>query len=298
MKLVTIITPTYNRADKLSKLFFSLKEQNNKNFKWLIVDDGSVDDTKETVDRFILKSDFEINYLKKENGGKHKALNFGFDSIDTPLTFVVDSDDYLTNNAISEIDKIYDKYKDREDVGVFAFARSSDGKNPFVKINGEEFIESYIDLRIKGNLPGDMAEVYYTKIFKKYKFPEFENEKFLSEDVLWMQVAKVYKYVFINKIIYMCNYLDNGLTANDKKIKFNSPKGSMARGLQLMDKTCGIKSNIKGAIIYNCYKKQIVGKIDEELKVKGFKNKMLTFITKPIGFYFNIKWRKSINDKN
>lgn len=143
------------------------------------------------------------------------------------------------------------------------FLKSNPDGNPVVGLEKEEFVTNYIGYRIKGNRPGDMAEVFRTDVLKAYPFPEYSGEKFLSEDVVWIEIGKKYNCVFVNKSIYQCEYLDCGLTANDKSLKFASPKGSMMRGKQLMSKECGIKANIKGAIIYDCYKKSLRGGLSQ-----------------------------------
>ncbi len=257
--LITVLTPTYNRGHLLSNLYHSLLEQTAANFEWMIVDDGSIDNTSDVVDSFQAECHFPITYLHKANGGKHTALNFGIARINTPLTIIVDSDDILLQNATREIEALYYKYCNDERIATWSFLkRKPDGK-PIVGLEKEEFVMNYISYRIKGNRPGDMAEVFKTDVLKAYPFPEYSGERFLSEDVVWIEIGKKYDCVFINKSIYQCEYLEGGLTANDKPLKFGSPKGSMMRGKQLMSKECGITANIKGAIIYDCYKKSLRG---------------------------------------
>ena len=93
---LTILTPTYNRCNEIKKLWISLQNQTSKDFEWLVVDDGSTDDTKSIIKQFQLESDFPIRYIYKENGGKHTALNVGIKTVKSVLTFIVDSDDYIT----------------------------------------------------------------------------------------------------------------------------------------------------------------------------------------------------------
>lgn len=103
--MITIFTPTYNRAYTLPKLFESLQAQTSNNFEWLIVDDGSSDDTRELVEHFITKADFKITYIYQENQGKHVAINTALDKASNLYFFTVDSDDYLINNALELIFK-------------------------------------------------------------------------------------------------------------------------------------------------------------------------------------------------
>lgn len=294
-KLVTVITPTYNRCKNLKNLFDSLCNQTSFNFEWLIVDDGSADDTEATVNEFVKNAEFSVRYIHKANGGKHTALNVGIREIHTELTFIVDSDDTLTPTAIEVVESFYNKYKSYEDIGVLSFLRCSEEKGIILKMPQDECIGSYVADRIKIDRPGDMAEVYRTKALKEFPFPEFEGERFLSEDVVWIPMGLKYKTAFINQAIYRFDYLCDGLTRNDKLHKFASPLGSMMRGKMLMKKECGLKANIKGAIIYNCYKSAARAKkveIPQFLKADTVKDKLLLRLMLLPGKLYNRKWQQ------
>ena len=290
---VTILTSTYNRKELLSKLYESLQLQKDKDFEWLIIDDGSTDGTSEVIDQFISNADFSIRYELKENGGKHTALNYAYQFIESPLTFIVDSDDKLTDDAVVAIKKVYHKYQDEKDICGFSFLRGKpDGaylSDSGVPKNGMK--ESYVECRINRGIGGDMAEVWYTHCLKEYPFPEFKGEKFLGEDVVWIQMGLKYQYVFINKPIYRCEYLEGGLTANDKPMKFASPRGSMMRGKMLMKMECGIKQNLKGAIIYDCYKKMINNHLKKNDLQLTLRERALCFCCEPLSYYFYWKWK-------
>lgn len=292
MSLVTVLTPTYNRVHTLPNLYKSLCIQSNKDFEWLIVDDGSIDKTEELCKSFMEEAPFTVQYIKKVNGGKHTALNVGIKKIASPLTIIVDSDDQLTSNAIEIIYLYYNKYKKNQDIGCFSFLRCYENGKAIVGLEKNEFIDSYIKYRIKQEHAGDMAEVFFTDILKQHLFPEFIGERFLSEDVVWIEIGKKYKYCFINKPIYICEYLKDGLTANDKPMKFASPLGSMLRGKQLMLKECGLKVNIKGAIIYNCYKNKKISNLPDRLKTQNFREKFLIFITILPGRIYRCIWMR------
>lgn len=292
MKKLTVITPTYNRAELLKNLYQSLEQQNNKDFIWLIVDDGSSDHTKEVVSEIMNKASFHIDYVWKENGGKHTALNVGIKKINTELTMIVDSDDQLLPSAVSEIYRVHRKYSNNDEIGVYSFLKCYSNGKPVVSLEKEEFVDSYVKYRIKENRPGDMAEVFKTFVLKKIVFPEYQGERFLSEDVVWIQIGLKFKYAFINKSIYQCDYLEGGLTANDKPMKFASPRGSMLRGKMLMSKECGIIQNLKGAIIYDCYRRKLTDAyLDENLKL-DLRERTMCIFCKPISFYFFVRWRK------
>ena len=291
MSILSILTPTFNRRKYIQYLYESLNEQSIMDFEWIVVDDGSTDETKEYIKGLNINSKFPIKYIFKENGGKHTAINTGLLHIDTPLTMIVDSDDCLTPNAVELIENYYRKYNSDLRIGAFSFLRCDKNGHSILSLDQEEFVDSYIKYRIRKNRPGDMAEVFYTRILNEFPFPEYKNEKFLSEDVNWIRIGLKYMFVFINQAIYQCEYLKDGLTANDKPIKFASPKGSMLRGKMLMKRECGLLSRLKGAIIYNCYRLQLNSDIPENLKPNHFDEIFLLLITKLIGRYYFIKWK-------
>lgn len=107
--IVTVVTCTYNRSKLIGSLYDSLLKQTDKNFKWLVIDDGSSDDTCQLIDKFIDENQIEIDYIYKTNGGKHTALNYAFENIDTELTIIVDSDDFLKPQAIETVRNDYAK---------------------------------------------------------------------------------------------------------------------------------------------------------------------------------------------
>ena len=253
MNKITVFTPTFNRGYLMNKLFYSLNSQTNKHFEWLIVDDGSIDQTCELVETFKEQADFEIRYFYQQNGGKHRAINHGLDLARGELFFIVDSDDSLTDDAI---EKIFNNYSgiafDNSFAGV-AFNKGFSKK----RIVGETFEGTYIDCdnlhRGKHNILGDKAEVYRTDILKSIKFPVVDGENFMSEVVLWNEVARRgYKLRWFNDIIYFCDYLEDGLTKNSEKILFNNPVAHQMMTKELLQIDFTLKR--KFGMIYNYHK--------------------------------------------
>lgn len=133
---LTILTPTYNRGGVLPQLYDSLKKQTCKDFEWVIVDDGSKDNTQEVVKAWLSDSDFSIQYFFKENGGKHTALNYAVKKIESELTFIVDSDDTLTTDAVETVLRYHKRYEDEKNICGYAFLRAY----PDGSVNGKEFV--------------------------------------------------------------------------------------------------------------------------------------------------------------
>ena len=120
-RTVVVLTAAYNRAGQLKLLFESLCQQTDKVFRWLIVDDGSNDDTKQVVEKFRLQSNFNITYIYKENGGKHTALNVGLDAVREDIVIIEDSDDRLVINAIASVKQHWDRHWQDENIGLMLF---------------------------------------------------------------------------------------------------------------------------------------------------------------------------------
>jgi glycosyltransferase involved in cell wall biosynthesis len=223
--LITVFTPTYNRAYIIPKLYESLLNQTNKNFEWIVVDDGSTDDTKELFDEYLLNKEFTIKYIKTENGGKQKAINKGVSVAKGELFFIVDSDDYLTEDALSNISNNWEVIEKKNRIAGFCFRKVNYNTNKI--IGGHCHLQSgdysSIEIAYELGILGDKAEVFKTSVLKLYPFPEFVNENFVPEALVWFRISNHFKLRFINTGIYMCEYLPDGLSKNfNKNLQKNS----------------------------------------------------------------------------
>jgi glycosyltransferase involved in cell wall biosynthesis len=133
--LLTVFTPTYNRASLLPELFASLQAQGDRRFRWLVVDDGSTDGTKALVESFQAAARFQIDYIYKENGGKHTALNAMLDVVETELVMIVDSDDYLLSDGVETVLRDYGNIADKSGASAIVYPRAYPGG----KIIGDAF---------------------------------------------------------------------------------------------------------------------------------------------------------------
>ncbi len=263
MKRITVLTPTYNRQEYLERLYKSLTMQTSKDFEWLIIDDGSTDNTETVITKFIKEDVIKIKYFKKENGGKHTALNFAYDILNTRLTFIVDSDDYLVPEAIEKI-IYYDKKYEEKDLCAFVFQKGKSKTESIAKSFGnKEQIGTYANFIINQNrFSGDKAEVFITEELVKYKFPEFKNEKFVSEACIWAKVCSDKNMLFINEIIYICEYLEGGLTDSKYKLIFENPYAGRYYAEEFIKSKYSLKVRIKSSIRYNAFK-ILIGKTNK-----------------------------------
>ncbi len=218
--MITILTPAYNRAYTLHKAYESLCRQTSFDFEWVVVDDGSTDNTEDLMLAWKEKTAaFPITYVKQENGGKHRAVNRGVELAKGDYILILDSDDYLTDDAVETISKWTQEIAHLE--GFAGVSGLKDGAN-----NGHmtaDYVDAKNTERSKFGLQGDKAEVYKTEMMRKYPFPEFEGEKFLRENAVWDAIAlDGYKLRWYNRVIYKCEYLADGLTRTislEKKAK-------------------------------------------------------------------------------
>lgn len=226
---LTIFTPTYNRAHLLPKLFASLQSQIVKNFEWLIVDDGSTDNTAEIVEKLRYKADFPVRYIYQNNQGKHVATNTAVQSTKTAFFLTIDSDDQLIENAIGKIEIIQQKLNYKSDIAAAVFPRYS-VKNQTTKINinipFDEAVLDSIELKKKHNLSGEFDYLFRTEILKKFPFPQFGGEKFLKESVVYKRIDRHYKNLYVNQSIVQGEYLQDGLSSNFRALLEKNPKGS------------------------------------------------------------------------
>lgn len=289
---LAILTPTYNRGERLSCLYNSLRKQTSKYFEWFIVDDGSTDNTQELVKTWISDSNFPIRYFFKENGGKHTALNYAIKIIKSELTFIVDSDDILTPDAVETVLRYHERYEDEENICGYTFLRAY----PDGKINGKEFVlnelvASYIEARVNSDdTMADKAEVFKTKCLREFPFPEYPGEKFLGEDIVWIRMAKKYMMVHINKTIYIGNYQNDGLTRNRRINNIKSPIGCMNRAKEFMGPEFRKKYRVKAALQYVIYGKFAGIRIADILM--STPDKALTFLCLIPGLILQRNWKR------
>lgn len=227
--MITILTPTYNRAQTLIRLYESLKRQTCKDFVWLIINDGSSDGTDTIIDSFIKEGQIKIRYYKQQNIGLSRTLNKGVALTESDILFRIDSDDYATDDAIEKIYKYWPLVANDKDSAGVVFLRSSNqksiiGNHPFHGIKVSNFFE-YRD-KYKGK--GDRVEVVKTSVLKEYPFPYFDGEIFVPEGLMWNRIAQRYKATYIPESIYICEYRLDGLT---RSTVFNLRKN--ARGTTL-----------------------------------------------------------------
>lgn len=250
---LTIITPTYNRPDKLSKLYESLSYQTNKNFDWIIIDDGSKFSYEYQIAKWKKESNFSIIYEKKENGGKSRAINRGLDLIrDSTFVLIVDDDEQLYDNAIELVLEYIYRYKD-SDCGGIEFLRDDINGYPISNYDiHDDFIMS-VQERKKRNYEIDGYIGYFVKALNNIRFPEFRGEKYVGPGVLQLLISKKYTLLWSKVSLGKTVYLEDGITKQGRKLRLANLQGMIFYCSLLQTNESGFKVRFKYSIMGFAY---------------------------------------------
>lgn len=226
MATITVFTPAYNRAHTIGRTYESLLAQDNKDFLWLIVDDGSTDGTEQLVrDWQTRENGFEIRYIFKKNGGMHTAHNTAYENIDTELNMCIDSDDMLAPSAIDKILQKWNAVKWEGYAGIIGLDADFHGN-----IIGKGFLEGLNETTLAGYYAsggsGDKKLVYRTDLIKRYPpYPVFEGEKYVALAYKYRLIDQDYKLAVLDEILCNVEYQPDGSSNNMFRQYIRNPKG-------------------------------------------------------------------------
>lgn len=289
--MVTMFTPTYNRAHLLPRLYESICRQDCMDFEWLVIDDGSTDNTYELFDEWTRKEHpFPLIYRKVRNGGKQRAINQAMDMARGEYFFIVDSDDTLAPDAISFIRHSFGTLPKDDDsfIGISCLMVNFDGSFIHQKPQIDSSV-GYVDCnnieRSKYALEADMAEAFYTEKLKRYKFPVWDGETFTPEAVVWDQMAlDGYRLRWFDVPIYYCEYQQEGLTNSSWSLLRHNPMGyAMLFNLQLKYIKKGRVNRVLQFISCCC--------LAGEYGYMKNCNSILAFILFPLGWLLSVRRR-------
>ena len=293
-KKLTIFTPTYNRAHTIIRTYESILQQNIAllyDVEWLIVDDGSTDNTEVLVNDWGKEQlPFALRYIKQRNGGKHTAFNRAIQVANGELFFTVDSDDWLADDSVENIFNNSDIILNSSNLaGMIALKCFPNGK-----LIGNPYPDNYpnssaFELELKGQ-GGERSIVFKTDIIKQYPFPVISDERFCTENVVYDKIDQKYKYVVSNNILTVCEYQEDGLTSNLYSLMIRNAVGYKIYYAQRIDMAVSLQDRVGYAIRYNAFK---LLKNESLYNYKG-KYKLLVNLMFPIGFgaYFYYKLKK------
>lgn len=295
MKTLTVFTPTYNRAKMLLPAYEALKKQTSKDFLWLIIDDGSTDNTEEVVNKWIdNETSFEIQYFKKENGGLHTGYNKAIELAKTELMVCIDSDDYMPEYAVEHIINTWKKIKNQGYAGIIALDAKKNGETMsglFPNIDRFNLIKnSFGEYDFKS---GDVKLVVRTDLYKSVApMPSFEGEKNFNPQLLHLKICLNYDFYPVNEVYCIVDYQEDGMSNTIYRQFYDSPNSfAEYRKFQLSIPNAPLKFLFRYSIHYvsSCIfaKKKIF---------QGINHKFLVLLSVPFGILENIFVRKKVKD--
>lgn len=283
MKRLTVFTPAYNRAHTLPRTYESLLRQTCSDFEWLIIDDGSTDNTRELVEDWIAENHIPIRYIHKENGGLYTGYNAAYANIETELCVCIDSDDFMPDDAVEIIVNHWHKYGGEEYAGITGLDFTLDGK-PIGGYFPANFHEGQlIDLYIKKIHSGDTKQVMRTAVMKQVSPMEgFEGEKNFNPIYMLLKADDMLPSLFINKNLCFVDYqVGDSMSAAIYQQYLNSPHSfAKMRRLEMTLKRNTWRNLMRVAIHYNS--STILG--HERDWLSSSPRKLLTLFTRPLGW--------------
>ncbi len=246
---LTVFTPTYNRAYILPELYATLLIQSCGEFVWMIIDDGSDDGTESLVQKWVDEKKLEIIYRKQENGGKQRAHNTAVSFCATDCFLCVDSDDYLTGNAVELLKARWEKVRSNVKISGIVALKGYDEKTPMGSPlpKGIEY-SSLTGLYQKHGFSGETALLFRTAYIRPYPYPVAEGEKFITESYLYLQLDQHYTMSILDEIINICGYQDDGYTKNIHKVFVRNPISYMRLKKLSMDLASSPKYRMLNAV--------------------------------------------------
>lgn len=291
-KLITVFTPTYNRAGLLHRVYESLVRQTNQQFKWLVIDDGSTDETQAVVESFIQEDKIEIAYVYKENGGLHSGYNAAIARLDTELSVCIDSDDWLPDDAIERILKVWAARKADGIAGLIGLDYAANGKLIGDHLTDGAIINP-IDLLASKTNRGDKKYVVRTDCYKKVApMPEFPGEKNFNPHYMILKLSADYRFVAVDAPLCIVDYQPDGMTANQYKQYLNSPKSfAELRRVIMALPNVPIKYLLK-TVIHYCSSSQLA---HNRNYIKESPKPLLTVLCTPLGWLLTLYIKKKVN---
>lgn len=286
MKKITVFTPTFNRAHLLPRLYESLCAQTSQDFLWMLIDDGSTDNTQELVEAWTKENKIEIQYFFKQNGGMHTGHNLAYQNIQTELNVCIDSDDYMPVDAIELIVRKWEGVANKEKLaGIIGLDAFKNGELVGTKIPEHLNQGNLYDLYKIHQVKGDKKIVLRTEVVKQYPaYPEFEGEKLVPLGLLYLMIGKNYDWLYTNEVYCIVEYQEDGSSNSILKQYKQSPKGfAYARKVKIQY-LGDFKNQFKNHI--HLISSAIFAK-DIQLAFQGV-NPLLTILALPFGLLLNL----------
>lgn len=295
MATLTVFTPAYNRAHTIGRTYESLCRQTCKDFVWLVVDDGSADNTRELVESWIAEARIPIRYIYQQNQGMHGAHNTAYRHIDTPLNTCIDSDDYMPDDAVEKILACWQERGGDQYAGLIGLDVTQDGR-----VIGTSFPQGMETTTLQGFYEaggrGDKKMVYRTDVIKRYpEYPLFEGERYVGLAYKYMLIDQDYKLLTLNDPLVIVEYQQDGSSFSMYKQYWNNPRGFAFFRKAEMRTTRSLKRKLQVCTHY--VSSSIIGRNWHFLQESP--EKLLTFLCIPSGIalYCWIRYKVKKNAK-
>lgn len=293
MPYITIFTPVYNRAHTLERLYKSLTRQSYKDFEWVVVDDGSTDKSIEMVCGFIQNSpSFKIRLVKNNHGGKHRAVNTGLRTAAGKLFLILDSDDWLTDDALATVVKWEAKIPIHSKCAGLCGCNQAPNGKMISKGLLKEYVYMPLTEMIKIGITGDRTDVLYTDLFRRYPYPEIPNEYHIAPGVPFIRISNDgYNLLFFNEVICIQEYRADGLTAMGDKKSLDNFEGYTIRSRELLASDIGLKRKLEILVKYGFLSKEKKISISDVSKRLNI-GKLLAMFGRILGIIYSVVRRK------
>jgi glycosyltransferase involved in cell wall biosynthesis len=230
--LFTVFTPTYNRSHTIHRVFDSLCAQTLRDFEWLVVDDGSTDDTSELIASWSKVADFPIRYFRQQNSGKHIAHNLAAREARGQFFAPLDSDDALLPDALEKLGRVWNTIPISERphfAGIWGLCRDQHGAVVGDRYPASPFDADLREVHYVHRISGEKWGVVRTEVLRKFPFPEIRRTRFIPEGTVWLEIAKTYKTRYVNEVlrIYYVDDEKTGTTLSSKRDAGHSAPGRL-----------------------------------------------------------------------
>ena len=292
MKTLTVITTTYNRGYCIHQVYKSLLRQTSKDFLWMIIDDGSTDDTEQIVREWQHDNKIEIEYYYKSNGGMHTARNMAYEKVQTELNVIIDSDDWMTDYGVEIIVSYWKQFGSEKHYGIITHDVDLQGKIIGSQFPNEVFSATHRDLIEKYHMTGDKKLVLRSDLSKLYPYPEFSGEKFYPASYKFRKLDQNYELLILNKPTCVVDYNDDSMTF-DKFAQYKANcRGFAHYRNEMISMSNSPKCIVKDMIHYICESKMAGNKHYVLNSSKPFYAALCYFPGRLYGIYLNHTERK------
>lgn len=282
---LTIFTPAFNRAATLPRLYESLRDQTCYDFEWLIIDDGSTDDTARIVGQYIQEKAFPVRYYWKENGGKHTAYNMALEMASGKWFFCVDSDDFLVPDAVERLAAVTQTLNQQQ--GIVAYKKDTaetllSGRFP----EGVRF-SKFNELVMRYGCKGEFSLIFPSELARRFPFPVFSGERFVTESVVYDRISPECEMRLLPQVITVCEYQDDGYSQNANMVMARNPGGFCLYFMQRIDLMPSFLSKVVCAGKYWCFRWISQNKT---LHYAG-KHRLICGLGWPVGLIFRVYYK-------